>query len=163
MKTERLRNAPILGKLRFTILVTCATALLCASLALFAIQLHFFKRDFWPGIRAVSQAAAVSASDAISNNEPDAAQRIVQGLMATPHIVSAGIVLNDGSVFAQAGGAPGADSFEQRFVAGGGTLHIGTDFAALAMQLARRHAVGFLVRSPSRFSSPGRSRRGSCG
>ena len=144
MNTERLRNAPISGKLRFTILFTCTAALLCASVALFAIQFHSFRRDFWQEMRTVSQAAAESAGVAISNHEPDAAHRVLEVLMSKPHVVSAAIVLNDGSVFAEAGEAVGACSFfEQPIAAEGGALRICTDFAAQTMKLAGFHALVF--------------------
>ena len=142
MNTERLRNAPISGKLRFTIFFTCAAALLCGSVALFAIQFHFFHRDFWREMQAVSEAAAASVEDAISNGEPDVARNILQLLMATPHIVSAEIVWKNGGAFADAGRA---DSLDQPIGADGGVLRLRTDYKAQAMQLARFHAIVFLA------------------
>ncbi len=144
MNTERVRNAPISGKLRFTILFTCTVALLCASVALFAIHLHFFRRDFFRQIQTVSETAADGAGVAISNNEPGAAHSILELLMAEPHIVSAAVVLNDGRVFAEAGEAVGARSFfEQPIAAEGGVLRICTDFAAQTIRLAGFHALVF--------------------
>ena len=146
MNTERLRNAPISGKLRFTIFFTCAAALLCASVALFAIQFYFFRRDFREEMRTVSQVAAESAGGAVFHNEPDAAERVLQSLKSLPHIVGAEIVLSDGSVFAEAGAAGGAHSFEQPVVADGaalGTLRIRTDYTAQTMLLLGFHALAF--------------------
>ena len=142
MTTERLRNAPISGKLRFTILVTCAAALMCASIAAFAIQFHYFRRDFWQDVRAIAQVTAESADGAIANRKPETAQRILQMLMAKRHIVSARIVLNDGSVFAEEGAATGAGAFEQP-IAAGGTLRIRTDFAEQTWKLLGLHALIF--------------------
>ncbi len=145
MNTERLRNAPISGKLRFTILFTCTVALLCAAVALFAIQFHFFRRDFFREIQTASQAAADSAGGAILKHQPDAAHRALEELMSKPHIVSAGIFLNDGSAFAEAGDASGAGAFVQPIGGNAGTLRIRTDFAEQAMKLARTHALVFVA------------------
>ena len=148
MNPERLRNAPISGKLRITILLTCATALLCASVAMFAVQFHLFRRDYWQDVRTIAETTAESAAGALSKNKPETAQRILQMLKNKRHIVSTRIVLNDGSVFAEEGDAGGAASFEQPIVADGerrGTLRIHTDFSAQAMKLLGLHAVLFVT------------------
>ena len=131
MNSERPRIAPITGKLRIAILLTCATALLCATAAMFAVQLHHFRSEYWKDIRDSAVAAAESATGALSTNNPEMAQRLLKMLQSKSHIVSARIVSKDGTVFAESGEAKSTDRIEEPIEARGetlGVLQIDTDF-----------------------------------
>jgi C4-dicarboxylate-specific signal transduction histidine kinase len=150
-----LRDTPIRRKLRIVILATCSVALLCASLALFALQFYFFRRDYREDLHAVAVVIANTSTGAISFNRPNAARDVLGVLRSRPRVLSAEIVLNNGRVFAAIGETRGtadlhgnADvgfvqrdgklAYVQPIVEKGvrlGTLYIHTDYAGEAMQL----------------------------
>ena len=147
MKTARPRSAPISGKLRIAILLTCATALLCATAAMFAVQLQHFRGEYWEDLRDTAATAADAATGALSTSHPETAQRILKMLRSKRHIVSARILAKDGAVFAESGEAKSTDRIEEPIEARGetlGVLQIDTDFSAQVMKLLGLHAVLFV-------------------
>ena len=148
MKPARLRDAPISGKLRITILLTCAAALLCATAAMFAIQYHAFQRAYWEEVQAAAEAAANSLPAALARDNSDGARRILQALIGERHIVGARFVLKDGSVLADEGNGTGGASRAAGIVADGetiGTLELRTDFSAQVMKMLGLHVVLFVA------------------
>ena len=145
---DRPRIAPISGKLRIAILLTCATALLCATTAMFAAQLHHFRREYWKDLRDIAETAADSATVALATGNPEPAQRLVKMLRRKSHIVSARIVAKNGAIFAESGEAKSADRIEEPIEARGetlGVLQIDTDFSAQVMRLLGLHTVLFVA------------------
>ncbi len=148
MNAERLRQAPISGKLRITIFLACAAALFAATAAMFAVQYGLFHRDFWRAVDVATEIAADSLADPILRNQPDEARSVLQMLENQPHAISARIVLNDGTVFAESGVFVAFDVSEQPIVSAGetfGVLRVHTDFTSQVVKLLGLHTVLFVV------------------
>ena len=95
-------NLPIQRKVTLVVLVTVTACLIVACLALFAFQLLSFRRNFINDLSAVSEVVANSSLAAVAFKDTDAANTILSGLKAKPHVRSASIV-QDGQIFAQFG------------------------------------------------------------
>ena len=148
MKAPRPRIAPISGKLRIAILLTCAAALLCATAAMFAVQLHHFRGEYWKDLRDTAAAGADLATGALSTSNPETAQRILSMLRNNSHVVSARIVSKDGAIFAEAGEAKSTDRIEEPIESRGeslGVLQLDTDFSAQVMKLLGLHTLIFVI------------------
>ena len=148
MKLSRRRDAPISGKLRLAILLTCAAALFCATAAMFAVQLHHFRGEFREALREIAATTADSATGALASRNPEAANRILKMLLGKRHVISARIVATDGAVFAESGGATSGDRVEEPIESRGqtlGVLQIDTDFSAQVMKLLGLHTVLFVA------------------
>ncbi len=147
MKTGRLRDAPISGKLRLTILLTCAASMLCASATLFALQYHDFQKDYWRDAQIAAESATPAAANALSRHQANNMRRVLQGLVAQPHIIGARLVGKDGGVLSQHGDLAAAESFAVPVSSGGGaigSLHVYTDFSAQVMRLLGLHVFLFV-------------------
>ena len=93
------RNLPIQRKVTLVVLVTSSACLLVACVALFAFQLLSFRRSFIADLASLSDVVANSAISAVAFNDTEAAEAILAGLNAKPHVRSASIV-KEGEVFA---------------------------------------------------------------
>lgn len=83
------RQIPIQRKLRLVILATCTVALSVASAALFALQFHFYKRDYRHDLSSVAQILAEMSTGAITAGLPESTHDILAALKAKPHVVGA--------------------------------------------------------------------------
>ena len=93
------RNLPIQRKVTLVVLVTATACLIVACVALFAFQLLSFRRNFIADLASLSDVVANSSISAVAFNDTEAAEAILAGLKAKPHVRSASIV-KDGEIFA---------------------------------------------------------------
>ena len=94
------RNLPIQRKVTLVVLVTATACLLVACVALFAFQLLSFRRSFIADLASLSNVVANSSISAVAFNDIGAAEAILAGLKAKPHVRSASIV-KEGEVLAR--------------------------------------------------------------
>jgi two-component system, NtrC family, sensor kinase len=76
-----LRNAPIRTKLRFIILATCCVSLLVACVTLFAVQFHFFRKNFITDMVSTSRMLAAQSIGALDFESESGANQILQTLL----------------------------------------------------------------------------------
>jgi two-component system, NtrC family, sensor kinase len=93
------RNLPIQRKVTLVVLVTSTACLLIACVALFAFQLLSFRRSFIADLASLSDVVANSAISAVAFKDIPAAEAVLAGLKAKPHVRSASIV-KEGAIFA---------------------------------------------------------------
>ena len=93
------RNLPIQRKVTLIVLVTATACLIVACVALFAFQLLSFRRSFIADLASLSDVVANSAIFAVAFNDTEAAEAVLSGLNAKPHVRSASIV-KEGAVLA---------------------------------------------------------------
>ncbi len=86
---------PFRRKLRLVILATCMAALTVASVALFALQFHFYKRDYRRDLAAVAQILAEMSTGAITAGLPESTGDILAALKAKPHVTGAFVRVPD--------------------------------------------------------------------
>ena len=91
------RNLPIQRKVTLVVLVTSTACLLVACLALFAFQLLSFRRNFIADLASLSDVVANSSIQAVAFDDPVAAEAVLAGLKAKPHVRSASI-LKEGEI-----------------------------------------------------------------
>ncbi len=103
------RQIPIQRKLRLVILATCTVALSVASAALFALQFHFYRRDYHRDLAAVAQILAEMSTGAITAGLPESTRDILAALKAKPHVVGAFVRIEEGArMYGQFGSVPPA-------------------------------------------------------
>ena len=93
------RNLSIQRKVTFVVLVTSTACLLVACVALFAFQLLSFRRNFVADLASLSDVVANSAISSVAFDDREAANAVLSGLKAKPHVRSASIV-KQGEIFA---------------------------------------------------------------
>jgi signal transduction histidine kinase len=93
------RNLPIKRKVTLVVLVTSTACLIVACVALFAFQLLSFRRSFVADLSALSDVVANSAIASVAFDDTEAAEAVLAGLKAKPHVRSASIV-KEGEIFA---------------------------------------------------------------
>jgi PAS domain S-box-containing protein len=82
--------------------------LVLAGTALLGFQIKMFRADFARDLNAVANIVGANSTAAIAFNDPKAATEILQSLRAKDSIVSAILILPDGTVFASYGHHVGA-------------------------------------------------------
>jgi PAS domain S-box-containing protein len=153
------RDLPIRRKMLAMTLFICGAVLCFAIAALFIFQVLNFRTNFQRDTSTLAVIIANNNTAAIAFKDDAAANEVVGALKAKPTVVSASLVLPDGSVFAQYGkpeiGKPWPDfppAGEFRFVGGQllvsqpvivkgeqlGTLYLRSDY-----QRTFRQLVGF--------------------
>ena len=95
-----LHNKPIQTKVTAVILLTCSAALLIAATALLGFQAWSFRQRFTSDLSSVVKIISKYAGGTIMLHDKASASELLEGLKAKTHIVGAGIVLTNGSVFA---------------------------------------------------------------
>jgi signal transduction histidine kinase len=142
------KNLPIQRKIAAVILLTCATALAVAAVAIFYVQLAQFRQRFANDLAATGQMLGSHSAVAVTAKDRFAEEEILRTLKTKPAIVRASVTLPDGTLFAefaaaQSGPPPGlpaqdgfhfVDSylvFNQPILEGRkrlGTLHLIADY-----------------------------------
>ncbi|SRR5579862_4790954 len=95
-----LRDTPIKSKMMFVILLTCSVVLFLACAVLFVFQVGTIKRGFVRDLSSLAEIVARNSTAAVAFNDKEAAEETLKALRARPDIVSAAIILPDGSPFA---------------------------------------------------------------
>ncbi len=97
---QYLRNLPIGRKLTLLLLAPCLVVLLLSGAALLGFQIRMFRKDFARDISSVADIIGTTSTAAVAFNDPKSAIEILHSLQAKEHIVSAILILPDGTVFA---------------------------------------------------------------
>lgn len=98
-----LRNLAIRKKMLAMTLVICGAVLCVALAALFAFQVLNFRANFQRDTTTLAAIIANQSTAAIQFKDDQAATEVVGALAAEPTVLSASLVLPDGSVFAAYG------------------------------------------------------------
>lgn len=97
------RNLPIKQKISLVVLVSCTSAMLVASVILFAYQVFSFRQGFVHDMDSTAEMVGNSCLAAISFHDSAAGKQVLEVLDVKPQIVSSRVELMDGSVFAEYG------------------------------------------------------------
>src|SRR6185437_14491445 len=81
-------------------LLVSASALLLASIGFLAYDQYTFREGLVRNLSAQAQIIGSNSASAITFNDPQAADNTLSALRSFPNIISAGIVLQDGHLFA---------------------------------------------------------------
>jgi len=92
----RLRNLPIRRKLVLVILLTCATVLVLALAAVFAVQWFTVKTQFIGDLSSLGRIVAHNCAAAAAFNDREAAAQTLSGMESRPEIEGACLVLSNG-------------------------------------------------------------------
>ncbi len=96
----RFRDISIKHKLQVIILGTASIALILSCLAFFLNDLYLLRAGMKSDLSILAEEIGFNSSAALTFNDASAAQEILQGLKAQPHIVAACIYTRDGKPFA---------------------------------------------------------------
>ena len=107
-----IRRQPIGRTLTLLLLTPCVVVLLLAGAALFGFRMKTFRDDFARDIQAVADIVGANSTGAIAFNDAKAATETLHSLQAKKHIISAILILPDGTVFAKYGKHSGAPVIE---------------------------------------------------
>src|SRR5258708_5401530 len=97
------RDLPIQRKMLLMTLLICGTVLFVAIAALFTFQVLNFRSNFLRDTATLAAIIADNSTAALTFKDPKAGAEVIGSLQAKPAIVSASLVLPDGSLFAQFG------------------------------------------------------------
>jgi signal transduction histidine kinase len=100
VETRFFQDAPIQKKLTLIILLTCSIALLLACVAFVIYDLITFRQAMVNSLSIQAEILGTNSSAALVFGDEDAAEKILAGLRADPHIVSAAIYAMNGGVIA---------------------------------------------------------------
>jgi len=98
-----VRDLPIGRKLTLLLLLPCLVVLLLSGAALLGFQIRMFRNSFARDIKAVANIVGANSTAAVAFNDARAATEILHSLKAKEHILSAILILPDGTVFARYG------------------------------------------------------------
>jgi PAS domain S-box-containing protein len=156
------RDFPIQKKMLAMTLLICGVVLCVAIVALFIFQVLNFRSNFQRDTSTLAVIIANNSTAAIIFTDDKAATEVVGALQAKPNVVSASLVLPDGSLFAHFGkvdeGRPWSQfpaSGEFRFVNGQllvtqpvnvkgeqvGTLYLRSDYKRTFLELLRFYGL----------------------
>ena len=99
-----LRNLSIKQKITLVILLISSVVLLLACGALFIFQAWSIRNNFTGQLAVMGRIVANNLAAAATFNDKESATRTLEGLKAMPQIVSATLLLDDGSPLANFGG-----------------------------------------------------------
>ncbi len=102
-----LRHSPISRKLTWMNILVSSTALLSACLAFFAYDQYTFRESLIRSLSAQAQIIGSNSVSALLFNDPQAAENTLSALRNQPDIIAAGILTQDGKVFAHYSKNPG--------------------------------------------------------
>jgi signal transduction histidine kinase len=100
---QYVRNLSIGHKLTLLLLAPCLVILLLSGAALLAFQIKMFRNNFARDLNAVANIVGANSTAAVTFNDAKAATEILNSLRAKEHIVSAILILPDGTIFARYG------------------------------------------------------------
>ena len=95
------QNLSIRRKLQVIVMLTVGAALMAASLAFLSYEVVEFRRDMTDQLGVLARIVGSNSTAALSFNDAPAAEELLKGLHANPHIISAAIYNADGKVFAR--------------------------------------------------------------
>lgn len=111
---QPLRDRSICQKINLVILVISSAVLLLTCAALFAVQAWSIKKSFTRQLTVLGKIIANNLEGAAISRDARPAMQTLTGLNAMPEIISACIILNDGSRLAQFGSAHPAEEISTR-------------------------------------------------
>jgi len=153
---KRFRNLPIKQKMLAMTLLICGTVLVVAVAALFVFQVLNFRSNFERDNSTLAKIIANNSAGAMAFKDDAAATEVVRSLQAKPNVLSASLILPDGSLLAHFGPVESAQSLagfpppeESRFAGGHllitqsvmqkrerlGTLYLRTDYRSTFLEL----------------------------
>src|SRR5271170_3855188 len=91
---------PIRRTLITVILLTCGAVMLITSTAFFAYEFVTFRQLTLRNLTILGEAIAANSTAALAFDNPDDAREVLSAFKAQPHVVGAGLYLNDGRLFA---------------------------------------------------------------
>lgn len=100
---KRIRDLPIRQKLLVMTLLICGAVLCVAIAALFVFQVITFRSSFQRDTATLAVVIANNSTAAMAFKDEQAANEVVGALRAEPTVISATLVLPDGSLFAHYG------------------------------------------------------------
>ena len=100
---KRFHNFPIQRKMLVMTLLICGAVLFIAIAALFAFQVLNFRSNFQRDNSTLAAIIANNSTAAIAFKDDAAGTEVVGSLAAKPTVLSASLVLPDGSLFAHFG------------------------------------------------------------
>jgi len=98
--TPRLQQASLRTKLRWIVLMTCAISLVVAGAVLLAVQLYFFRTDFDRDVSLLAAVTGKSCAPAVADGDRIKTARVIWDHLEESRILSARILLPDGTEFA---------------------------------------------------------------
>src|ERR1035438_3862315 len=98
---KRFRNLPIRQKMLVMTLLICGAVLLVAIAALFVFQVLNFRSNFQRDNSTLAVIIANNSNAAMSFKDDAAASEVVGSLKAKPTVLSASLVLPDGTFLAR--------------------------------------------------------------
>jgi PAS domain S-box-containing protein len=110
---KRFRNFPIQQKMLVMTLLICGAVLLVAIAALFIFQVLNFRSNFQRDATTLAVIIAKNSTAAMAFKEDTSATEMVVSLQAKPTVVTASLVLPDGSLLAHFGKAENAHGLSQ--------------------------------------------------
>ncbi|MGB7553020.1 MAG: ATP-binding protein [Candidatus Korobacteraceae bacterium] len=96
-----LRRSAISKKLTWMNLLVSVAALLSACIAFFVYDQYTFREDLIRNLSAQAEIIGSNSVSALTFNDPQSAANTLGALRSVPDIISAGIVTNDGRLFAR--------------------------------------------------------------
>ena len=159
------RDLPIQRKMLLMTLLICGAVLFVAIAALFTFQVLNFRSNFQRDTATLAAIIANNSTAVLAFKDANGAAEVVGSLKARPTVVSASLVLADGSVFARFGKAEDAHDLAQFPPEGKseftgeyllhtesvvldkkpvGTLYLRSDFRRTLVQLLRLYALVIL-------------------
>ena len=140
---KRFRNFPIRQKMLVMTLLICGAVLVVAIAALFVFQVLNFRSNFQRDNSTLAAIIANQSTAALSFDDPSTAAEVLGSLQAKPTVLSASLVLPNGSVFAHFGTAEDARALSQ-FPPQGGTQFTGEYLLLTQPVMLKGELVGTL-------------------
>ncbi len=100
---KSFRDLGIQNKMHLMTLVICSAVLLVATAALFSFQVWNFRANFQHNTETMAQVIANNSEAAVEFKEAAGAAEVVSALKSDPAVISASIILSDGSMLAHYG------------------------------------------------------------
>jgi PAS domain S-box-containing protein len=110
---KRFKNLPIQQKMLVMTLLICGAVLLVAIASLFVFQVLNFRSNFQRDAHTLATIIANNSTAAMAFRDDTAATEVVGSLQAKTTVLSASLVLPDGSLFAHFGKAEAVQVFSQ--------------------------------------------------
>jgi PAS domain S-box-containing protein len=110
---KRFRNLPIQRKMLLMTLLICGTVLLVAIAALFVFQVINFRSNFQRDNSTLAAIIANNSAGAMAFKDDGVATEVVGSLKAKPTVLSASLVLPDGTLLAHFGKTETAQTLAQ--------------------------------------------------
>jgi PAS domain S-box-containing protein len=140
---KRIRDFPIRQKLLVMTLLICGAVLCVAIAALFVFQVVTFRSSFQRDTATLAVVIANNSTAAMAFKDEQAATEVVGALRADPTVISASLVLPDGSLFAHYGNREDAHALAQFPLPGQSRMTAGQLLVTQPIKL-KKQQVGIL-------------------